>query len=70
MGGEGEENDGIAYWGKYENIQSMRRMSIQRRPQKDISHTDDNNFRPSGTCPTPDLAGMRIEPCCPSVPKR
>jgi hypothetical protein len=24
--------------GKYGNIQSMRRMSIQGRPQKDISH--------------------------------
>ena len=27
------------------------------------------NFRPNETCPTPDLAGMRIGPCCPSAPK-
>ena len=34
-----------------------------------ISRTDDDNFKPSETCPTPDLAGMRIGPCCPSILK-
>lgn len=36
-----------------------------------ISHTDDGDtFRPTGTCPTADLAGTRIRPCCPSVPQQ
>lgn len=36
---------------------------------KRISRTDDDNFRPSGTCPTPGLARMHIRPCYPSVTK-
>jgi hypothetical protein len=68
MGGEGGGNDDMHIGG---NMGTYKACGVcpSNVGHKRISRTDDDNFRPSGTCPTPDLAGMRIGPCCPSVSK-
>jgi hypothetical protein len=70
MGGEVGGNDGMHIGGNM-NMGTYKACGVcpSNACHKRISRTDDDNFRPSGTCPTPDLAGMRIGPCCPSVSK-
>lgn len=66
--GKGGENDGMHIGG---NMRTYKACGVcpSKAGHKRISRTDDDNFRPSGTCPTPDPEGMRIGPYCPSVAK-
>jgi hypothetical protein len=61
----GEEEETACILGKYTKHATYVHVGHNR-----ISHNDDDTFRPTGTCPTADLAGMRIGPCCPSVPQQ